>query len=421
MTKGILGAVIATASLFAAQPEKNLERYVESLLENSVDLNCTVQTPQVICRAKAATFTDTDAEGNTVIVHYDVFAVRFASQTLKGFESPSYDQAVKALQAYNERQTKFGPMGAGPRPDTLGRILFNGLQTLRVDNVAIGSQQESMMVDQIVLENNLSRAQSGMTYDNRALGTVRLSYRGLHSNVTTNKSTYREMLSMLDTLLGSSDTTRSRYVADALYTLYQSHIGAMSSGTTTLQLAPIGNDVVTVTLSGEAGTAKGDHTQVRFEGEIVNASVLFNDEQNLSRPVMPDFIFRSLQASGHSDATSYRDALKKDPKLTAYISAYEAEITKRVNTAVAELPIHPTVKGWLENFKAAFSKSLLGDADRFEMVIRNKTGVAASQIAGLVIAQMMAAPNEPGVSATDPSALIQAMVAQHLEITFTAK
>lgn len=426
MKRTIVSVMLATAAM--AMPsvngasEKNLENYLEYLFESKLDLNCTKSAQAFICQTGKTHFEEQLEEDVAIKIGFDGMTITYDDTVEASFAKVPFAEAMKSLTSYEARVAKHGPMGAGQKPNTLERSLLNASRKITVDDLMYQDAMNlsKLTIRSIIINNDLKKQTKKVSYDNRVLGDLSIEYFDMQSDAETSMQFIAQLPSMVETLLGTNDMNRSKYVMDQMRAMYQDELEAPTNGKVAVATRYLGNDKVSITIDGTSVNTKGTESAVRFSGEIRGASALFNDEQNLSAPVMPDFVLGVFGVFSKTDTTDYVALLKKDKKLNKYLNEYVDLMTSRYDAAIKGINLNPTIMKWLGEFKTVFAKSLLGEVSSMDLQIKNKSGIAMSQVVGLFMAQMMAGAGDPG-SQPDQAKLISDLVAQNLDVTITTK
>ena len=415
----------------AKDPVLNLERYLERLFDGEMDFRCAPEAQSVRCIEKDFAKTEKDENNATVRTRFDRLELRFGRAILPYFEKRAFDAAMEeyeaaenAKKAARAKESKAQVSVPTPLKDAMDKAMWRELKRVELRNLRVDVSRPAAhtAVGEILYENALRPDEGNVTYGEPIFGTLSLRYRDFTArSEERNGSAYTALTRKIEHWLDTNDTARADYVGKKLQTLYAKRTESPGSGSLTLTTAYGGNDNLTLKIRAEGKNAQGDSSRFAFDGEVRRLSALFPPagDAGQAQGGMPDFLFRSLDLESHIHNDPYRRLIHDDPTFRRYMRQYETLIGKRYDEAVETYSGTPVVSGWFKAAKQAFSKIIRGEADRFGLHIKNRTGATAMQLVGAVIGQLAIM----GERATDAQKekIILDTAAQHLDIRIEAK
>jgi hypothetical protein len=413
------------------KPVDNLENYLEYLTDDAMDFKCTEVSGKVRCVQTGFAATETDENNATVKTRFDRLELLFDHAVLSFFTSESFERAMAECKAA-EKAGRGGKAPQKPVPtplkDTMDRALWRTLDKMVLENfrVDVSSPEAHTSVGEVVYENGMKTDDGNISFDDRIFGTMSLRYRDFRAESNDTKdSAYLTLTHRLEEWLETDDSARADYVGERLQRLYAEKMGSPGSGGITLTTSYQGDDVLSIRLEASGESAYGDRSHLSLTGKLHRLSAIFppksGNKKSLSgtKPGMPDFLFLSLDLNSTMNNREYRRLLEKDKTFRRYIMQYDKLIGERYDTEVKRYGKNPTVAGWFEEAKEAFSKIVRGEARRFGLSVRNKTGATAMQLAGMVIGQLAIMGDK--MTEEEREKIILDTAAQHLDIRIEAK
>jgi hypothetical protein len=417
------------------KPAENLERYLEYLFGGGVDFRCAESGGRIRCIDKDFETTEKDENNATVRTRFERLELLFDGKLLSFFERHAFEAALAEHEAAEKsmKRRKRGskvPRKPVPTPlkDAMDRALWSHLdkmvlKKLRVD---VSDPETHTSVGEIVYENGMKRREGNVSCGERIFGTISLRYRDFVAvSDDASDSAYATLTHRLETWLETNDTARADYVGKKLQRLYAERMGSPGSGSLTLTTRYLGNDNLALAVRASGSNTLGDRSRFSFDGELHRLSALFPPEgKNRGNgknegPGMPDFLFLSLDLESSVNNDAYRRLLKSDGRFRRYITQYDTLVGARYDETIGKYGANPVIAGWFKAAKEALSKMIRGEADRFTLSVRNKTGATAMQLVGAVVGQLAIMGKRVGDGQKEK--IILDTAAQHLDIRIEAK
>ncbi len=410
------------------KPAENLAHYLKFLAQNHIDFSCNASKTTFDCISKKQLFEVTENNVTTVIA-FDRTALSFNASASVVLEKARFDAAMKEINAtqqlrkkYLASQKPYLAPPSSPLQDALDRTLAGNLEQVTIEALDVNSSQQKshFHVKRLTYTNAMKRTAKNAAFSERIFGTLHLEYEGATFVTEDPDSAYGELPRLLEAWLETNDIRRADYVGKRLGTLAKEVLNKPFDGSLKLTTVSLGNDAMSVLVEADNHNADGDRDRLDFQGELRGISTLFAPARRPQTPGSPDFLFRSLKIMDTSDITPYRDLLKKDKRFSDYISQYDRLIKKAVAKRLNKFAYSPVISGWLKSARDALSKMLLGQADTLEVKVTNRNGMTAMQVFGMLMGQLMLAPQTPQQQ-PDSEKIILDTAATHLDIKIEAK
>jgi len=406
----------------------NLQHYLEYQTEDKITLSCKETNQAFFCESHDQELVENDANTTTVTA-FKKALFRFNAALAIVLQKEHFEAVMKELEQTRQLRQKYLASKkpylvppSSPLQDALDRALVGNLEQIHVDDLDVrdSMQQSRLSVRKLSYVNAMKRSAKDVTFAERILGRVDLTYTDAYMESNGTDSAYRTLTRMLEAWLDTDNTERADYVGGKLETLYRHEMRSPYSGTMSLKTRYLGNDAIGLDLFAQSANKKGAATSFAFSGELRNASTLFPPARKPPSPGSPDFLFLSLESNSSVDGSAYRAALKQDSRFAGYIRQYETLVRARFDEKSRKFSYSPVLTGWLKQAKDAFSKGLRGEADGFRLSIRNKKGTTATQLLGLLMEQLII--TQPGKNAQHPDTekIIADTAASHFEVRIEA-
>ena len=425
ISSALLGAVPVPKA--SDNPAKNLAHYLQYQMGGDVALSCREGKEAFSCESRDQKIIETDCNATTVTA-FKYAGLHFNGAVAAALQKERFDAAMKEIEQTEQLRKKYLASKkpylvppSSPLQDALDRALFGNLEKLRVDGLDVekSAPQSHMSVKKLVFVNAMKRTAKGAAFSERILGEMRLSYTDAVVDKNRTESLYRSLPVMLEARLETNNTIRAAYVGEKLEQLYGQQIRLPMSGEFTVKTRYLGNDAIGVTVAAENGNKKGTHSSFGFAGNLLNASTVFTPARKPLTPGTPDFLFGYLHSHSSTDGNGYRALLKTDKRFARYIGEYDALIRGYFDRKLQKYRYSAVLSGWITQAKNALSKGILGKADTLDVTVRNRDGMTAMQVFGMLIEQLMATPPDRGAQ-PDAEKIIADTAASHLEVEIEA-
>lgn len=423
--------LLSATAIPAASPKPalNLQHYLSYQFDDEIDLRCKETKTHFVCESHDQKIVEHDENNASTVTAFKKAQISFNAAASLQLEEKIFSKTMEELrQSEKERQKRlasqqpyFNPPST-PLQDQLDRALVGNLEQIRIDHLAIHSDdpQTDITIEKIAYDNTMKKTAKGIAFSERILGEIRLDY--THAVVDTNDtaSFYRSLPLMIEAWLDTNDTKRADYVGEKLAELYNKELRSPVSGSFLLKTAYLGNDAIAVDIKAHNGNTKGSKNDFAFSGELRNASTLFKPARKPIAPGTPDFLFHSIHTDSATNGTAYRQLLKKDKTLAGYIGQYDLLLRTYFDKKLEKYRANPILSSWFEQAKSAFSKIVTGTADHLAIDIKNKNGVTAMQVFGMLMGQLMVMPQQGTAQQPDEEKIIADTAAQNLDVKIKA-
>ncbi|GEM_PF-4409550 len=424
--------LLSAAPAASDRPEINLEHYLEYELDGKIDFSCKAEKTFFVCDSRDQRVVETDENNVSSLLAFEKAELRFNSAVQMQLQKERFEKTMRQIESVEKERKSFsdGRDDPGltppesPLQDELDRTLFGNLSRLSLDGLEIenSAPKTRIAVEHVSYGNSMKKTANGVAFSERIFGEIRLEY--THALVDTNDSAeyYRLLPQMLEERLGTHDEKRAEYVGNRLQTLAAEKLKSPVSGSFSLKTAYRGNDALSIVLAASNRNASGETDTFDFSGELRNASTIFKPARRPLTPGTPDFLFESLHSHSSGDVAAYRALLRSDRTFAKYIAEYDSLIGNYFDRKIARFKHSAVLVGWFTQAKNALSDLLTGKAGELDIRIRNKSGVTAMQLFGMLMGQMMAMPPQSGANAApDQEKIIAETAAQNLEVQIEAK
>lgn len=410
------------------KPAENLAHYLEFLTQNHIDFACNASKRTFECVSEKQLYETTENNVTTAIA-FDRAALRFNASAAVVLEKARFDAAMKEINAtqqlrkkYLASQKPYLAPPSSPLQDALDRTLAGNLEQVAIDTLDVNSSQPKshLHVKRLTYANAMKRTAKDAAFSERIFGTLHLQYKGATFKTEEPDSAFGELPRILEAWLETNDTRRSDYVGQRLGALAKAVLDKPFDGSLKLTTDYLGSDAMSIHIEALNQNADDERDRLDFQGELRGISTLFAPARRPQTPGSPDFLFRSLRIVDSSDITPYRDLLKKDKRFSDYIHQYDGLIKEAFAKRLKKYAYSPVISGWLTSARDAFSKMLLAKADTLEVKVSNRNGMTAMQVFGMLMGQLMLAPQTPQQQ-PDSEKIILDTAATHLDVKIEAK
>jgi hypothetical protein len=431
----LLFLIVFSAGLHAVPVPKavedralNLEHYLEYRMQNKVDLSCKEGADGFVCKSTNQRIVKTD-ENTTTVTAFEKARVHFNAALALRLQKETFDATMQETERierlrrqYLASKKPYLAPPSSPLKDALERALVGNLERVNVTGLSMQRDhpKTAFSVEELSFVNAMKRTAKGAAFTERILGEMRLDYRGALLDTNTSDSFYSMVPGMLETWFDTNNTARADYVGRQLSTLYKEQLRSPFSGTMAVKTAYEGNDTIAIALRTENRNKKGARDSFDFSGELRNASTIFTPARKPLTPGTPDFLFKSMHSYGSADGDGYRTLLRRDKRFAAYIGEYDALLRAYFDRKLKKYSYSAVLSRWFLQAKTAASKLLTGKADSVEISVKNRDGVTAMQVFGLLMSQLMAMP-QPPAQHSDGEKIVADTAASHLEIEIEAR
>jgi hypothetical protein len=412
----------------ADDPALNLQHYLAYRMDGKIKLTCQENKAAFRCVSHDQKIVETDNNATTTTAFKNA-SLHFNGALAEALQKARFDAAMKELEQTEQLRRKYiaskkpylAPPSS-PLQDALDRAIFGNLEALQLDglDVATDSPRTRIGVQKLSYVNAMKRTAKGAAFSERIFGEISLTYTDAVVETDESDSFYRRAPHLLETWLDTNDTARADYVGRRLGRLYAEQMHQPFSGRFTLKTRYLGNDGVGIDIAAENGNRKGDDASFAFAGELRNASTVFTPARTPRTPGAPDFLFGFFRWHGSADGTPYRALLKNDKRFAGYIAQYDTLIRAYFDKKLQKFAYNAVISGWIKQAKNAFSASITGKADTFDFSVKNRDGMTAMQVFGMLMQQLTVGPNAPNAAQPDPEKIIADTAAAHLEVKIEA-
>lgn len=431
----LFSTTIIAASLYAVplpkaadQPALNLEHYLEYRSENRLDLVCKASKTDFSCRASEQKF-KTGENNNTADVSFKKAELFFNAAVSLVLGKETFNATLQEMkQAEEVRRQRLASKKpylappATPLQDALDRTLFGNLEQINVEQLVAEEHdpRTRISVGNIHYENRMKRTMKGAAFSERIFGTVQLSYADATVVSEDPDTFYGSLPGMLERWFDTNDTVRSGYVGAKLRTLASEALAVPFGGTMRLNTEYLGNDRMSVHFDAQNRSKNGANDSFDFQGEVHSISSLFTPARMPRTPGTPDFLFRAMHSKTHLQMEPYRRLLSMDKRFAGYVGEYDALTRSFFDKKIKQYHYSSVLSGWFAQAKHAFSDILLGRKDTLSVSVRNKDGMTALQVFGILMGEMMLA-SPTTQSSPDEERIIADTAARHLDVGIEAR
>ena len=424
----LLGA--AAVPKATERPELNLKHYLEYRAEGKITLSCKEEKSAFVCASRDQKIVETDEENVTTTAAFKKASLHFNGALAEALEKTRFDATMQELEQteqlrrkYLASQKPYLAPPASPLQDALDRALFSNLEALQIDglDVATDAPKSHITVKNISYVNAMKRTAKGAAFSERIFGTVSLAYTDAVAETEENGSFYRSAPQRLEAWFETNDSVRADYVGERLERLYTDRTRLPFSGRFTLKTRYLGNDALGIDLAADNTNREGDKASFAFAGELHNASTVFTPARKPAAPGTPDFLFGFMQWHGTGDGTAYRALLKNDKRFAGYIAQYDALIRAYFDKKIKKFAYNAVFSGWIAQAKNAVSATLSGKADTLDFTVKNRNGLTAMQVFGMLMQQLTVGPQNPNAPQPDIEKVIADTAASHFEVEIEAR
>lgn len=407
----------------------NLSRYLEYRMQGKIDLECKESTLAFICESTRQRIetgdgnaTVTTAFGHATL-HFNPAAALVLDKETFGATMQELEETERLRRQYLASQNPYPAPPISPMQDALERALFGNLEAIRIDDLSVVSSDPKTVVKvkKIAYDNAMKRTAKDVAFTERILGEIRLEYTDASVESDEPDDAYAALPGLLEQWFDTNDTERADYVGKKLAHLYETQMRTPFSGTLLLNTNYLGNDAIAVHFSAENTNRSGVNDMFDFQGELHNASTLFTPARKPLTPGTPDFLFKSMHSQNGANGEAYRALLAKDKRFAGYIENYDALLRGYFDKKVKTYAYSAAIGGWLTQARDAFSKLLLGRAERLDVTVTNRNGATAMQVFGMLMGQMMMAPPASSQQTPDTEKMIFDTAAMHLDVKIEAQ
>jgi hypothetical protein len=433
--KPLLSFILFAAWLHAVPVPKavddralNLEHYLEYRMQNKVDFSCKERTDGFVCSSTKQKIVNSD-ENATTVTAFEKARVRFNAALALRLQKETFDATMKETEQierlrrqYLASKKPYLAPPSSPLKDALERALVGNLEAVNITGFSMQRDlpRTAFSIEELAFLNDMKRTAKGAAFTERILGEMRLDYRGALLETNTSDAFYSMVPAMIEAWFDTNDTARADYVGKKLSSLYAEQLRSPFSGTMAVKTSYEGNDTISVEIRTKNRNEKGAQDSFEFSGELRNASTIFTPARKPLTPGTPDFLFKSMHSYSSADGSGYRDLLKRDKRFAAYIGAYDALFRTYFDQKLKKYRYSAVLVKWFSQAKTAASKLLTGKADTVEISVKNRDGVTAMQVFGMLMSQLMAIPQSPAQD-RDGEKIVADTAASHLEIDIEAR
>jgi hypothetical protein len=410
-------------------PAANLEHYLEYLSEEHIDFSCAETKSMFACESDRQTF-ETTENNVTTAVAFQSARLRFNASAAVVLEKARFDAAMKEINATQQLRKKYlaskqpylAPPSS-PLQDALDRTLYGNLEQVDVEGLDINTSEPKshVSVKSIAYINAMKRTADKAAFSERIFGTLQLKYTEAKVETDDPASLYGEMPQLLESWFETNNTRRAEYVGTRLGELYANEMKHPFSGSLLLSTKYLGGDAMQVRLEADNHNGAGSRDTFDFQGELRGISTLFAPARRPQTPGTPDFLFQSLHAENSTNAKAYRALLAHDKTFNTYMNEYVALINSAFAKRLKKFAYSPVISEWLLEAKKAVTSRMLGRADTFTLDVTNRNGMTAMQVFGMLMGQLMLAPQTPQQQLPDNEKIILDTAATHLDIKIKTK
>lgn len=411
------------------RPELNLQHYLAYRMDGKIALTCEAKKSTFVCLSRNQKIVETD-ENVTTDTAFKKASLHFNGAVSEALEKARFDATMQELKQTEQLRRKYlaskkpylAPP-ASPLQDALDRALFGNLEALQIDGLDVRTTppESRIAVKKIAYVNAMKRTAKGAAFSERIFGTVSLTYTDAVVETEKNGSFYRRAPQRLEAWLETNDTVRADYVGERLERLYADRTRLPFSGRFTLKTRYLGNDAIGIDIAADNANREGDEASFAFAGELHNASTLFTPARKPLTPGTPDFLLGFLKWHGAGDDSTYRALLKSDKRFAGYIAEYDALIRAYFDKKIKKFAYNAVISGWIAQAKNALSATLSGKADTYDFSVKNRDGLTAMQVFGMLMQQLTVGPDGQSGGQPDVEKIILDTAASHLEVQIEAR
>ncbi len=423
-----LSTGLLTASAIPVASEKsalNLQHYLEYRSEGKITFSCEETPKSYRCLSKEQSNIEVDEDNSTTQISFKEAELRFREEVAPLLEKRLFQKTMDEIQKSEAAQQKDPDDGAYSTEleDDLDLALISDLDLIRIDMLDIKTSDPvtHTHLDTILYENKMSKLAKDVTFSKRIFGDITISYRNAVIDTDDSGSFYQTLPMMLEEWLETEETERAEYVGQRLNALYDEELSSPASGDILIQTSYLGNDAIALRVEAESANKHGASQSFKFSSEVRNISTLIQLENKELAAGTPDFLFKSMHSQGTTDGSKYRALLKSDKRFLRYMGEYDTLIKSDLDQKMKRYEKNTVVAGWFKQAKTAFSKLIEGKANTLEITVKNKNGVTAMQLFGMVMGQMMTMPSTPDDKEAGMEKLITDTAAQNLELQIKAR
>ena len=412
----------------AERPELNLQHYLAYRMDGKIDLTCTQKSTAFLCESRDQKIVETEANVTTTTA-FAKAALHFNGALAEALQKERFDAAMQEIEQteqlrkkYLASQKPYLAPPSSPLQDALDRALFGNLEAFNLDglDVEADSPRSRITVKKLSYVNAMKRTAKGAAFSERIFGNVSLAYTDAAVETDDNGSFYRSAPQRLERWLETNDTVRADYVGKRLARLYADRMRLPFSGRFSLNTRYMGNDAIGVDIAAENGNREGDKASFAFAGELRNASTVFTPARKPLTPGSPDFLFGFLQWHSAGDGTPYRTLLKEDKRFAGYVAQYNTLVRAYFDKKLQKFAYNAVLSDWITQAKNAFSATLTGKADTFDLSVKNRDGMTTMQVFGMLMQQLTVGPDTQNAKQPDVEKIIADTAASHLEVKIEA-
>jgi len=404
----------------SSKPELNLQHYFEYEFENEIELTCKKKSTYFTCLSKNQTVSEVDDSNVSTVTSFKNAEFRFNQSMNSVLEKKFFTSLLKELKE-NDLQDDFEL--PSPLEDIFDRALAESLEYISVDNldIKVSDPKSHINVKEIVYENRMKKEAKGIKFKERILGEAELKYKDAVFDTDGSDSMYQSVPDILEELLESGDKKRSEYVGKKLEDIYAKYAKEPLNGFVSVYTKYLGDDTVSLDVKMKNIQEKVTSQILNFSSEIRNISAIVESDKNAQLSAMPDLLFKSLFSHTKNSNDSYKNLIKKDKKFAQYISEYNTLLNNYFDKELKKYTQNAVVKRWLNETKTAFSKLITAKADTLEISVKNKNGMTAMQLFGMLMGQLMTVSAQQKGAEDAQTKIILDTAAQNLEVMIKAK
>lgn len=423
-----LSTALLTASTIPVASEKsalNLQHYLEYRSEGKITFICKEHSKDYQCLSKEQSNIEVDEDNTTTQTSFKEAELRFSEGLAAQLEKLRFQKTMDEIQRSTATQHNApnNNTDSTDLEDDLDLALISDLDLIRIDMLDIKTSEPvtHTHLDTILYENKMSKLAKDVTFSKRIFGDITIDYRNAVIDTDDSDSFYQTLPMMLEELLETENSERAEYVGQRLDTLYDEALSSPASGDILIRTSYLGNDIITLNIKAESANKHGTSQSFEFDSEIRNISTLVPPEKKELTAGTPDLLFKSMHSQGTTDGNKYRALLKSDKKFLRYMGEYDTLIKSDFDKKMNRHEKNTVVVDWFKQAKTAFSKLIEGKADTLDITVKNRSGVTAMQLFGMVMGQMMTMPSNPN----DKEGVIEKMAAdtaaQNLDVKIEAR
>jgi hypothetical protein len=403
----------------SSKPTQNLQNYLQFQLDSKISFTCKHSASSYICQSKNQEFSQKDEE-TTSTIKFKEAVFTFNTSLKPQLQKDTFSKTMREI-SQTQKQDDEDEIET-PLADMLDRAVFENLKHVDIKKLDVKNTEPKshIKVKSIVYDNGMKKSANGVSFEERILGDIKISYKEAYIDTNDSVPMYQLIAQNIEEMFETNNVKRSEYVSQKLNSIYEKQLNLPADGEMTISTNYLKGDILSLSIKAQNTKAKMSSDSLNFKGEIHNASSIFKPAKKALSATMPDFLFQSLKLHTYNNADNYRKLIKEDKKFAKYIGEYNQLITEYFDKETKAFTNNTILKSWLNQAKNTFSKVLLAKADRVDISIKNRGGATAMQFFGMMMGKLMMPPKK-GAKAQTQEEVIADIATENIEFMIEAK